>query len=350
MAGAIAAFPSVADSESGLIVYSGDEPSVSRDEWIKDRDRALDTKEAFLEHIEVVTRIRDTKSYKHEYETFDEFCEKVLHMSRDYFNKYGRSLQVRKNLEESLARIPNLPKTIVSRVSAEGPIEIPDTESHLREIGRAPLESQLEVTVMAQTQAKTEGRKVTAKDYRNAVDKIVHSKNRKSAAALPAHGLAESSAPAGANACGDRLGAPLEPPAPIDHETNPLPAECSTQTPELPAAERYVDDHQQEVPESLHLAWRSISRIEELASIISDGEAARATEELISLGQELGSKAMIKAGRRANRRLFQANKFILEAVPAVVAGETFLTRAEVRGQRHVQCEGGEQASGSQGVD
>ena len=99
--------------------------------------------------------IRDNKLYKGQHETFELYVKNRWECSKTRAYQLIEAAEVDANLS-----------TIVDKS------DLPQMESQLREVGKAPPEMQAEVVKKAVEKAAEENRKPTAKDYKEAVKQV----------------------------------------------------------------------------------------------------------------------------------------------------------------------------------
>ena len=130
----------------------GSELSVKIDltiQWANSK-RALDElRHNFWRYVEEMLKVQDSGSWQVEYASWNDFLESEIGWKSSYWHYLSQAYKTRAGLPAS---------TIV------------DSESHLREISKAPKEKHADVVKSAQTAAKKAGRKPKASDYKKAVE------------------------------------------------------------------------------------------------------------------------------------------------------------------------------------
>ena len=125
-------------------------------QWAKDLRELEDRRDAFWEFVEIVKRIRDSKSYLEEYATFEDFMEDRCGWER----RHGYHLLTACEVRQSLGAI--VPKD-----------NLPCAESHLRELAKVPPAKRAAVFAEVSEKCEEEKREPTAKDYRKAAAEYV---------------------------------------------------------------------------------------------------------------------------------------------------------------------------------
>lgn len=109
---------------------------------------------SFVKVADALFQIRNDRLYRAKYATFQEYCESVHKISRQYANRLIKAAQVQAEM------VP-----IVSNLG----LAIPENEAQLRELVRLP-DTQQRVEVIQQVIAESDKSNYTAKQLRNVVD------------------------------------------------------------------------------------------------------------------------------------------------------------------------------------
>lgn len=105
---------------------------------------------------ENLLEIRDKRLYRSNHDTFEDYCQDRWGFKRSYANKLIAAGKVAANLGTTGTQT-----------------DIPNNERHLREIGKAPEEKQVEVLETANANASAENRNPTARDFAEARETVM---------------------------------------------------------------------------------------------------------------------------------------------------------------------------------
>jgi len=112
----------------------------------------------FMQIGPALIELQKLQVYKETFKTFEEFVNKTFGIEKRRAYQIIEAAKVNDNLCKILHKT-----------------EVPTNDSQLREVAKAPEEKQVEVVQIANEVAKSEDRKPTASDYRNAVEIVVGS-------------------------------------------------------------------------------------------------------------------------------------------------------------------------------
>lgn len=227
----------------------------------------LSTAVAFLKAL---AKIHDEKLYKQGgYATWQEYCD-ARRVSRVHGLRLVKAVQVQKTIEGKCN--PGVAPVTVER--------------HLREIGQAPEPLRPAVVEEAQKRASDEGRDVTARDYREAVQSVTE--------------------------------AATEAPSPV-----------AVYRRDAAQPESYVDEEGYPVPDSLYEVWRDIPAFMEVSTKIRYSGCHEAALDLQKLGAKHRSPAVIQIGNKLEKMHREMWELALTAKPVRVDGENWYSKAEI---------------------
>lgn len=113
--------------------------------------------ETFIDVGNALKQIRDERLYRDGYKTFEEYTKERWGWNRAHAHRMIQAAAVEENISLQI-----------------GDTAKPKTESHYREVAKAPADKQAAVVEAAAAKAEAEDRKPTAKDYREAVAEVVY--------------------------------------------------------------------------------------------------------------------------------------------------------------------------------
>lgn len=116
----------------------------------------------FLAVGEMLIELRELGVYKETHKTFALFINEAFGLEKSRAYQLIGACELRQDLSTAVDKK-----------------EIPTNEAQLREVAKAPKEKQAEVVQIANEVAKSEDRKPTASDYRNAVEIVTAEPKRK---------------------------------------------------------------------------------------------------------------------------------------------------------------------------